>query len=260
MLQLQLVTVDAYSLAMEQSRISLLRCLVLENSGAEPFEHLSLEITLLPDLGDPLLVELPTLHGGESFNASDQPVPLPIGLLAREMEDRGIELRCRVLQRGETLLQESRNLRLLAYNTLRWPRSVPGDAAEAYACFVTPNHPVIAQVLKETSRTLESLGSSNSLEGYQSGPARVVEMTSALYLTLGRLGISYINPPAGYWSAGQRIRLPDQVLQEGLGTCADLTPLAAACLEQIGLYPVLVGLACSSAPRPQNSRVPCLKT
>jgi len=242
MLQLQLVTVDAYSLAMEQSRISLLRCLVLENSGAEPFEHLSLEITLLPDLGDPLLVELPTLHGGESFNASDQPVPLPIGLLAREMEDRGIELRCRVLQRGETLLQESRNLRLLAYNTLRWPRSVPGDAAEAYACFVTPNHPVIAQVLKETSRTLESLGSSNSLEGYQSGPARVVEMTSALYLTLGRLGISYINPPAGYWSAGQRIRLPDQVLQEGLGTCADLTPLAAACLEQIGLYPVLVGL------------------
>jgi very-short-patch-repair endonuclease len=248
MLQLQLDTVDAYSLAMEQSKISLLRSLVLENSGAEPLEELSLEITLLPDLGDPLLVPLPTLHGGESFHASDQPVPLPVGLLAQEMEDRTIELRCRVLQRGEPLQQASRSLRLLSYNTLRWPRSIPGDPAEAYACFVTPNHPVIAQVLKETSRTLEALGSANSLEGYQSGPERVVEMTGALYLTLGRLGISYINPPAGYWSAGQRIRLPDQVLGEGLGTCADLAPLAAACLEQIGLFPVLVCLEAHALP------------
>jgi very-short-patch-repair endonuclease len=240
MLQLQLETVDAYSLAMERSKISLLSCLVLENKGTEPLEHLSLEISLHPDLGEPQVKELPTLHGGESFNASDHPVSLPIDLLAQEVEDLTIELRCRVLQRGEPLLHDSRSLRLLAYNTLRWAQSLSGDAAEAYACFVTPNHPVIAQVLKETSQNLEALGSANSLEGYQSGPRRVVEMTDALYSTLGRLGISYINPPAGYWSTGQRIRLPDQVLSEGLGTCADLTSLAASCLEQIGLCPVLV--------------------
>ena len=248
MLQLQLDTVDACSLVMEQSRISLLRSLVLENTGAEPLEQLSLELTLLPDLGEPLLVELPTLHGGECLNESERLVPLPLGLLEQVVEDRTIELRCRVLQRGEPLLQESRILRLLAYNTLRWPSTQPGDPAEAYACFVTPNHSVIAWVLKETSRTLESLGSDNSLDGYQSGPARVEEMVRALYLTLGRLGISYINPPAGYWSAGQRIRLPDQVLNDGLGTCADLTPLAAACLEQIGLYPVLVCLESHALP------------
>lgn len=248
MIQLQLNTVEACSLAMEQSRISLLRSLVLENTGAEPLEQLSLELTLLPDLGEPLIVELPTLHGGESHNESERLVPLPLGVLEQVVEDRSIELRCRVLQRGEPLLEETRSLRLLAYNTLRWPRSSQGDPAEAYACFVTPNHPVIAQVLKETSRTLESLGSANSLEGYQSGPARVVEMVAALYITLGRLDISYINPPAGYWSAGQRIRLPDQVLSEGLGTCADLTTLAASCLEQIGLYPVLVLLDSHALP------------
>ncbi len=73
-------------------------------------------------------------------------------------------------------------------------------------------------------------------------------MVSALYQTLGRVGIIYINPPAGFWSAGQRIRLPDQVLGEGLGTCADLTPLAAACLEQIGLDPMLVCLEQHALP------------
>jgi very-short-patch-repair endonuclease len=243
MLKLQLETVPAYSLAMERSGISLLRQLVLTNDGAEPLDDLRLEIGLQPDLGEPIMVKLPTMHGGEILSESDRAVPLPVGLMQQVSEDRTIEIRVRVLCGDQALIQQSRTLQLLAYNTLRWVSAAGGDAAEAYACFVTPNHPVIAQVLKETSRTLESLGCNNSLEGYQSAnPKRVVEMVSALYQTLGRLGISYINPPAGFWSAGQRIRLPDQVLGEGLGTCADLTPLAAACLEQIGLDPVLVCL------------------
>ena len=243
MLQLQLDTVPAYSLAMERSGISLLRQLVLTNEGSEPLDDLRLEITLLPDLGEPLVVGLPTLHGGDILNESDRAVPLPIGLMQQVAEDRTVELRVRVLDGDDSLAQQSRSLHLLAYNTLRWLSAAGGDAAEAYACFVTPNHPVIAQVLKETSRTLDTLGFNNSLEGYQSAsPQRVVEIVSAVYQTLGRLGISYINPPAGFWSAGQRIRLPDQVLGEGLGTCADLSPLAAACLEQIGLDPVLVCL------------------
>jgi len=202
---------------MEQSRISPLRTLILENTGVEPLEQLSLEITLLTDLGEPSLVELPTLHGGDILNQSKHPVSLPIGHLEQLVEDRPIELRCRVLQAGKTLLQEVRSLRLLAYNTLRWALAPGGDPAEAYACFDTPNHPVIAQVLKETSHTLASLGQDPALEGYQrANPQRVEQMTTALYLTLGRLGISYINPPAGTSSEGQRIRLADQVLREGL--------------------------------------------
>src|SRR5690606_37922334 len=39
---------------------------------------------------------------------------------------------------------------------------------------------------------------------------------------------------------GQRIRLPEQVLETRMATCIDVALLAASCLEQAGLHPLLV--------------------
>ncbi|MDD2458907.1 MAG: DUF3320 domain-containing protein, partial [Eubacteriales bacterium] len=52
--------------------------------------------------------------------------------------------------------------------------------------------------------------------------------------------IIYSVPPASFEEAGQRIRLCHTVLEQHLGTCLDLTLLYAACLEAIGLHPLLV--------------------
>lgn len=39
---------------------------------------------------------------------------------------------------------------------------------------------------------------------------------------------------------GQRVRLCDRVLRQKLGTCLDLTLLYAACMEAVGLHPLLI--------------------
>ena len=38
---------------------------------------------------------------------------------------------------------------------------------------------------------------------------------------------------------GQRVRLPHIVLEQKQGTCLDLAVLYAACLEAVGLFPLL---------------------
>jgi hypothetical protein len=273
-----------YSLAMQSSRIPLIQELKLSNSGTDSIHELVMELQIWPDLGDPLRVELGTLEAGKTISAMQGEVidtnpdaqqravehrslafPLSTYHVQRVVEDEAVELHCRIRSGNEVLKEFTHPFKLLAYNAYRFPLkdnlgslilNDPDwvDRAEAYACFVTPNHPLIAEVITEVSKCLGSRGkdfglpaNDNSIDGYQSqrhlpDPTKVIAMVHALYVTLGMLGVHYNNPPAGGWTSGtgQRIRFPDQVLTDSKGTCADLAPLAAACLEHMGLHPVLV--------------------
>lgn len=275
-----------YSLAMQSSRIPLIQELTLRNSGTDSIHELVVELQIWPDLGDPLRVELGTLEAGKTISAMQWEVidtnpdaqqravehrslafPLSTYHVQRVVEDEAVELHCRIRSGNEVLKEFTHPFKLLAYNAYRFPgRDNAGrlilndpdwvDRAETYACFVTPNHPLIAEVVTEVSKCLGARGkdfglpvNDNAIDGYQSqrhspDPTKVIAMIHALYVTLGKLGVHYNNPPAGGcgWipGTGQRIRFPDQVLTDSKGTCADLAALAAACLEHIGLDPVLV--------------------
>jgi len=66
--------------------------------------------------------------------------------------------------------------------------------------------------------------------------AQVQALWNAL---LHDLPLSYINPPPTYTGSSQRLRTPSQVLEGKRGTCIDLALLFAACLEYIGIFPVV---------------------
>jgi very-short-patch-repair endonuclease len=88
---------------------------------------------------------------------------------------------------------------------------------------------------------LSKAGRDASLEGYQQGSARrVAELMEAIWNAIQTLDLSYAEPPASFEIAGQKIRTPSQIAQEGLATCLDTTTLFAACLEQAGIHPLLV--------------------
>ena len=238
-LDLQVSCLPEYYLLLEHLDTPLIQDFKLHNASSLTLRELELGIQLLPEPEDILRIALPSLPGGEFLDHRKIDVPLKLGYerLQKVVEDEQITLLFKVYQKGQVIVDKAINIKLLAYNTVSWS----GVQRESYACFITPNHPVIPQILKKTSENLKKQGLDGSLEGYQSNDTeRVRQMTEALYRTFADFNISYIDPPAGYWSEGQRIRLPDQVIQDQLGTCADLTPLAASCLEQMGLYPILI--------------------
>lgn len=226
---------ETFSLAEQLSGVRLIQLLQLTNTAPEAVEGLTIvfEITALKVRSEP--ISLQTVHGGETLDLSDLPFTPDLTTTQELTENEKASLVCTLFKDGESVCDSEAQFELLVSNAWKM------GAWELYASFITPNHPVISQVCKRISETLTELGFRHSLEGYQSGsPQRIQELVRATYQTLSSIGVSYIDPPQ-FWTAGfQRIRLPDQVLGEGLGTCADLTPLAAACLEHIGLSPVVV--------------------
>lgn len=134
---------------------------------------------------------------------------------------------------GDVVEEELTDFTVSARN--QWSFSEP----EITAAFVQPNHPSVVEVLTDASKILGRTTSSNSLEGYQSGPGRALEIGKAIYEALQLRVHTYIDPPASFDSDGQKVRPIDEVLELGHGTCLDLACAYASVLEQAGLNPIL---------------------
>ncbi len=223
--------------AMEQCGVPLVKSVKVTNLSTEPLNGLRFEIGLAPELGEPVRLAVPLLRGGEQVDLGVVDIRLPPGRLRGVLEAERVSLSWVLYGETGVLLNQQADVRLLAYN--EWVAA--STAPTLLATFVTPNHPVIMQVLKLVRGYLATSTDDNSLNGYQScSPQRVTKMVEALYTTFQDLGISYINPPASFEQTGQKIRLADVVLSDQMGTCIDLSMLIASCLEQMGLNPLLV--------------------
>ena len=119
--------------------------------------------------------------------------------------------------------------------------------------FVLPRDPAVERVIDMAQRYLYALAdrSDAGFDGYQSverDEHAVDRQVQAIWWAIVRdLQLGYVNPPPSYTEVAQRLRSPSQVLRAGRGTCIDLTLFLAACLEYVGIYPVvflLTGHAC----------------
>ena len=138
---------------------------------------------------------------------------------------------------GRVVHTETHPLTLMAYDQWSGTSVMP----ELLASFVTPNHPALSRVSVAASKLLEKWTGSSALDEYQTQDRnRVRQMVAAVYEALRAEGIVYSAVPASFEETGQRVRLPERVLSEKLGTCLDLTLLFASALENMGIFPLLV--------------------
>ncbi|MDP2310998.1 MAG: DUF4011 domain-containing protein, partial [Pseudomonadota bacterium] len=233
----ELTVAPTLNFAMEQSGVPLVSGLRIANLGPTPLEGALLVLELLPDLGEPTIVAVPTIKGGEHAELPPIDLRLPPGRLRGVVEAERARLSWRLVNGLDTLAEGLADVDVLAYN--EWPglRAPPA----LLAAFVMPNHPVIARLLARTRDRLRADTGDAALAGYQTrAPGRVRAMVAALYGALQDLGITYVGVPASFEGIGQKVRLPDRVLADEMANCLDLTTLLAGCLEQMGLAPLLV--------------------
>lgn len=117
--------------------------------------------------------------------------------------------------------------------------------------FVLSRDPAVLRIVDSAQRHLMTLTDDPGagFDGYQSvdpdptdeGRSEPVDkQVWALWSTLlYDFSISYINPPPSFSSSSQRLRSPSDVIEGRRGTCIDLALLFAACLEYVGIYPVI---------------------
>lgn len=63
---------------------------------------------------------------------------------------------------------------------------------------------------------------------------------AAIYEAIAEQQVVYYSVPASFEENGQRVRLADAVLAQKMGNCLDMSLLYAACLEAVGIHPLLV--------------------
>lgn len=222
--------------AMQQNDVPVIKALAIENRAGEVLRDLELRISVEPDFAVGWSRRLDLLTPGQRFSAHDVDLQLSPSVLAELTERVRGQIWFEVLRGGHALIRKAEPIELLACDEWGGLSSLP----EILAAFVTPNHPVVAQVLGRASDLLGRSTGDPSLSGYQSrSPARVLTTAAAIFTAIRDLDIRYAVPPASFESQGQRVRLPGRIASEKLATCLDLALLACSCLEQAGLHPLL---------------------
>jgi hypothetical protein len=237
LLRLEVSLQPSISLALWANHVPILYEFQIANTGHAPVENLVIGIESTPPVIVPREWRIARLDGGQTLALEDLDVALDSSWLATLTEAVRGTVSLTAREEEDILAEVSLDVRFLT------PHEWGGSAAvpDLLAAFVEPNDPAVPRILHHASDLLRAQGKPDSLEGYQSGSkARLWEQIAALWSAVCALDIRYVNPPPSFELTGQRIRPPRQIVDERLATCLDLTLLFAACLEHMGIAPLIV--------------------
>lgn len=223
--------------AMQQNYVPVIRNLVVNNESGENIKDLDVKITFDPDFAKEYTYHIEEIAAGQSVEVFPVKIQLKTEFLFSLTEKIVGNIHIELYTGTEKLSSYSVEVELLAFDEWSGLLFMP----ELVAAFVTPNHPKIAEIIRDASDVLMKWTDNPSFTGYQTrNPNNVKLQMAAIYTALQLQGIIYNNPPASYEVIGQRVRLPHIVLEQKQGTCLDLAVLYAACLEAVGLFPLLL--------------------
>ena len=228
---------DIFNCVMYQYGISPIRGIRIVNNTQDPIEDLSLVIMPETEMMCDTCIPLDPVLPGKPMQVDDPEIHINGELLAELTEPISINVKMALLQGDEFITGIQGEIMILTYD-----QSMGSNYRDLLSSFVMPNHPVVVGLIHDAAMILKKWGKDPSLEGYQrEDPNRVIELAAAAYAAIQKKNIVYAEPPATaeLYGVGQRIRTPEVMLEQRLGTCMDMTLLYAACLEAMGLRPVL---------------------
>ena len=124
--------------------------------------------------------------------------------------------------------------------------------------FVLSRDNAVGKIIDSAQRYVRLFNedSTAGFDGYQGvdkkakDPYLTVDLqVKAIWSTLSfDMALGYINPPPTFTESSQRLRTPSDVIDGKRGTCIDLALMLAACLEYIGIDPVIFLLSGHAFP------------
>lgn len=225
--------------AMHQNGVKLVRKFVITNNSDSDLHSIDVAISDAGEFVKEAVFQIVDLPKGKTFDLSTIALELNPNAIVQLTERIDTSLTIAISAGGESLYKQDFPVSVLAFN--EW--SGIAVCPSLLAAFVTPNAPVIAQIIKRASTILKEWTGVSALDGYQTKDAdRAKKMAAAIFEAVREHHIVYCEPPASFENTGQRIRLADEVVNTKLATCLDCATLYASCLEAVGLYPLLVVL------------------
>lgn len=225
-----------------QNSIPFLFRIKLVNNSQIDFKDLKVKISFFPDFAEAIefAVNLLPASGeiSEDLTLSKFQVKFNIDYLSNLTERYNGRINVDVYSNnGDLIASSSNTIELFPWNEWIGANIMP----ELISSFVMPNSKSIAVILHRCGEILHETTQNSAIDGYQShSKKRVYKILSAIFDAIKEKAIIYSNPPASFGNDGQRVRLPDIVLKEKLGTCLDLAILFCSLIEQSGLRPLMI--------------------
>ena len=234
---LGLTILPAINFASHQNHIPLIRNILITNTGETDWQDLTFTITANPAFAQSYSHSIPILRPGESYELKNRTLPIAPQYLADLTEKISGTLDFALHQGDEILHSQQVGIDLLPYD--HW--SGIGHLPEMIAAYSTPNHPEIPVIIRRAAAILEKWTGIPSFDGYQSkNPNRVRKQVAAIFEAIAEQQLVYCSVPAGFEAHGQRVRLADAIFRDRLANCLDISLLYAACLEAVGIHPIIV--------------------
>ncbi len=209
----------------------------IKNNTEEKFENLVIRIYSDYHFFDMSAYNIGTLEPNDTYTYKGPTFHVYGNTLKKLTEKISCNVFVCVTYGDEEWARYTQEISVLALN--QWPGIHYDDVL--LASYITPNHPTISNLLYNATKFLEKQTGDSALTGYQlNNPKRVLEMANAAYAAIQMKNITYATAPAGFIEDGQKIRFIDELMAVHMGNCMDMTLLYAACIEEMGLNPILV--------------------
>ena len=237
MVRVAVTVLPAVNLCLQRGGAAPIQSVAISNDSDAPLEDLDVEIRTSPEFMIPFTRHIDCIPAHKTVEITRPKVTMNAENLASLTEKVTGIVSVKVTSKSGELGNAHAETEVLPFD--QWHGL--GLYPELLASFVTPNHPAVSGLLSRATHFLGQWTGDTSLDGYQSqDPHRVVSQAAAIFAAIKEQRIAYVEPPASFEASGQRVRLCDEVLNQKLGTCLDLTLLYAACLEAAGLHPLLI--------------------
>lgn len=235
--EVNFIYTPAFNYAFQQNHVPTVRELTLTNNTETDWRNMAIEIAAEPDFAPLWQEKLLFLAAGQSQQFTHIPLPVSTQFLAELTEKITGNLIVSIRMDEQIAYQQAYPIEILPFD--QWPGVT--ILPEIMAAFVTPNNLHIPKIIHKASSLLEKWTGNPSFDSYQSqNPNRVRKQMAAIFETIAEMQIVYCSVPASFEDQGQRIRLADAIFENKLANCLDLSLLYAACLEAVGIHPILV--------------------
>ncbi len=233
----EFVFMPVINFAMQQNHVPVIKNFSTKNISDKDLENVTLLIQSNPDFALDYDQNLDIIRKDESIELTSFNFKLSAKYLAELTERISGNITITLASGSEKIFTENYTIDLLAYDQWSGIAILP----ELLCTFVTPNHPQLPKIIKRASEILGNWTGNPSFDAYQSrNPDRVKKQMAAIYAAIAEVKIVYCTVPASFEETGQRIRMCDTIFSTQMGNCLDLSLLYAACLEAVGINPLIV--------------------
>ncbi len=217
----------------------LLNGLEIEHADktAAPLDDLTLHLYAEPALFEPYSWRIDTLGPGAVRELRDRQPEIEAEYLDSLVDATKLELRFELERQGQEIASAKASTLLLPKD--RWAGAA--NSPDMLACFVLPESDLVERLIERTTQLLATAAGDYAIDdGYRSRRREAPwMMAQALWQAVAELNLDSASAPPEFAAAGQPIRLPDRIAAAGAATGLDAAVLFAACLERIGLHPVI---------------------